>query len=254
MLTPYLFDPSSQKNVEEQIDYNDKLNPEKPYRARDMRSYLDTNEADTFQSTYYALPISEKPIAIWRSCFELIVRALIIEEEVTEEIAEELIYAGLGTESEMLPRITEIVTTSSHAPIRLLLDTASVLHFDLTKKIFVKAMELNQIDYRALFPIRVCVHSPDLIIKRLRNKNYKPTDEERQRHFRDRKELAFSVLNSMSIWEIADIVPMESMQTLQNAGRYNVLKGVFTEDTARSKEPAVTSAADVKSALKGKVL
>lgn len=252
MLTPYLFDPSSQKSVEDQVEYNDKLNLEKPYLPRDLSVYLDAEEIVSFETAYNALPVSEKPVAIWRSCFELVVRALIVEEDVSAETAEEFINAGLGSEQDVLPRIYEMVTTSQQAPISILLKTASFLHFDLTRKIFVRAMELNQLDYRALFPIRVCVHSPDLVIKRMKNRNYKPTDDERKKHLRENKELAFSILNSMSIWEIADLVPMESMQTLQNSGRYCVLKEVFADDT-----PATTTgknAAAVKNELKGKVL
>ena len=64
MLTPFLFDPTSTKSVEEQVDYNDRLNAEKPHRALNMREFLDDEEIDQFQAGYESLPVDEKPIAI----------------------------------------------------------------------------------------------------------------------------------------------------------------------------------------------
>lgn len=252
MFTPYLFDPTSRKSAAEQVEYNDKLNLEKSHRPLNMRIYLDDDEIDQLQSAFKTIPISEKPVAIWRSCFELIVRALIVEEDFTPETATEFINAGIGCEQEMLPQICEIVTTSIFAPIQILLDTASTLHFELTKKIFVTSMELHNLDYRSLFPQRVCVHSPDMVLKKMKNPKFKPTTEERKKFFRENKELSFAILNSMSIWEVADIVPMESMQVLQNAGRYNLLKQVYSEDSPTNTP--VKKAESMKSELKGKVL
>ena len=252
MLTPYLFDPTSRKSVTEQVEYNDKLNLEKAHRPLNMRIYLDDDEIDQLQAAFETIPISEKPVAIWRSCFELITRALIVEEEFTPETAADFINAGIGCEQEMLPQIREVVTTSIFAPIQILLDMASTLHFELTKKIFVTSMELHNLDYRSLFPQRVCVHSPDMVLKRMKNPKFKPTAEERKTYFKEYKEQSFSIMNSMSIWEIADIVPMESMQTLQNAGRYSILKPVYADDSPTTA-PAKKSES-IKSELKGKVL
>ena len=50
MLTPFLFDPTSTKSVEEQVDYNDRLNAEKPHRPRDLRVVLEDEEGDQIQA------------------------------------------------------------------------------------------------------------------------------------------------------------------------------------------------------------
>jgi hypothetical protein len=41
----------------------------------------------------------------------------------------------------------------------------------------------------------------------------------------------------MSTWEIAGLIPMQSMQVLQNAARYNVLKAVFSEQPQQNNGP-----------------
>lgn len=230
------------------------MNLEKSHRPVNMKIYLDDEEIEQLQVAFKTIPISEKPIAIWRSCSELIIRALVAEEDFTPATAVEFINAGLGSEEAMLPRIREIVSTSIFAPVQILLETASTLHFELTKKIFVSSMELHNLDYRSLFPQRVCVHSPDMVLKRLKNPRFKPTAEERKTYFKENKEQSFSIINSMSIWEIADLVPLESMQVLQNAGRYNLLKQCYSSDDTPSSGATTTKAASVKAELKGKVL
>lgn len=250
MLTPYLFDPTSPKTVEEQVEFIDKITSGKLHQPKDLSGYLDDEEMQEFEERYNALPITEQPLALWRTCIELMVRVLVVDEDVTEATAGELIYAGLGGDVEMLPQIRDIAMANRSAlPVRLLLNTASNLYFQLSWKIFVRAMELNQLDFRALFPIRVCVHCPDLIIKRLKNKNYKPTDEERKKRFQEQRELAFSIMNSMSIWEISEVIPFESMQMLQNAGRYNLLKSIFAGNADMGAGPV-----GMKKGLKGEVI
>jgi hypothetical protein len=252
MLTPFLHDPTSTKTVEEQTDYNDRLNAEKPHRQRNMREFLDDEEIDQFQTGFDSLPLEEKPIAIWRSCFEVITRALIFDEDFSPESAADFITSGLGSERDMLPRIREKISVSSQAPIQIMLTTASELYYVLTKKIFVVSMELHQMDYRSIFPQKVCAHNSELVLKRMKDPLFKPSAEERKQYFCESKEQSFAIINSMSIWEIADLVPLESMQVLQNAGRYSLLKQFYTDDT-QTNAP-VTKAAAVKSELKGKVL
>ena len=254
MLTPFLFDPTSQKSVEEQVDYNDRLNAEKPHRQRDMRVFLDDDEINQFQVGYDALPIDEKPIAIWRSCFEVIVRALIFDENFSPETAEEFITNGLGSENDMLPRIREKISISRQAPIQIMLMTASDLYYTLTKRIFVVSMELHQQDYRSIFPQRVCAHNSSLVLKRLKDPRYTPSAEERKKYFQENKEQSFAIINSMSIWEIADLVPLESMQVLQNAGRYSLLKQFYSPDNTPSSSALTAKTASVKTELRGKVL
>ncbi len=254
MLTPFLFDPTSTKSVEEQVDYNDRLNAEKPHRPRNMREFLEDEEIDHFQAGYESLPIDEKPIAIWRSCFEVIVRALVFDEDFTPEAAAEFITSGCGSERDMLPRIREKISVSSQAPIQIMLETASDLYYTLTKKIFVISMELHQLDYRSIFPQRVCAHNSALVLKRLKDPMYTPSAEERKTYFQENKEQSFAIINSMSIWEIADLVPLESMQVLQNAGRYSLLKQFYSSDDTPSSSATTTKASSVKAELKGKVL
>jgi hypothetical protein len=253
MLSAFLHDPSSQKSVEEQTDYNDKINAEKPHRPRDMRVFLDDIEIEQFQAGYDSLPIDEKPIAIWRSCFEVIIRALIYDEDFSPETAAEFITNGIGSEHDMLPRIRETVSISSQAPIQIMLSIASDLYYVLAKKIFVVSMELHQMDYRSIFPQRVCAHNSSLVLKRLKDPKFTPSPEERKQYFQENKEQSFAIINSMSIWEIADLVPLESMQVLQNAGRYSLLKQFYTDDSP-TNAPATKAAAALKSELKGKVL
>ena len=252
MLTPFLFDPTSTKSVEEQVDYNDRLNAEKPHRTRNMSAFLDDEEIDLFQAGFDSLPVEEKPIAIWRSCFEVITRALVFDEDFSPEAAAEFITSGCGSERDMLPRIREKISVSSQAPIQIMLETASDLYYTLTKKIFVISMELHQLDYRSIFPQRVCAHNSALVLKRLKDPQYTPSAEERKTYFQENKEQSFAIINSMSIWEIADLVPLESMQVLQNAGRYSLLKQVYTDDTPTNA--LTTKAGAVKSELRGKVL
>ena len=254
MLTPFLFDPTSTKTVEEQIDYNDKINAEKPYRPRNMREFLDDTEIDQFQAGYDSLPIDEKPIAIWRSCFEVIVRALIYDEDFSPETAAEFITSGFGSEHDMLPRIREKISISRQAPILIMLTTASDLYYVLTKKIFVVSMELHQMDYRSIFPQRVCAHNSALVLKRLKDPHYTPSVEERKQYFRENAEQSFAIINSMSIWEIADLVPLESMQVLQNAGRYSLLKQFYSPDNTPSISTQATKTVAIKTELRGKVL
>ena len=151
MLTPFLHDPTSTKTVEEQVDYNDRLNAEKPHRQRNLGVFLENEEIDQFQAAYDSLPVEEKPIAIWRSCFEVITRALVYDEDFTPEIAAEFITTGFGSERDMLPRIREKISVSSQAPIQIMLEAASEMYYVLTKKIFVISMELHQLDYRSIF-------------------------------------------------------------------------------------------------------
>ena len=253
MLTPFLHDPTSTKTVEEQTDYNDRLNAEKPHRQRDMRAFLDDDEIDQFQAGYDSLPVEEKPIAIWRSCFEVVVRALIFDEDFSPETAAEFITSGCGSERDMLPRIREKISISRQAPIQIMLETASDLYYTLTKRIFVVSMELHQLDYRSIFPQRVCAHNSALVLKRLKDPHYTPSAEERKKYFQENKEQSFAIINSMSIWEIADLVPLESMQVLQNAGRYSLLKQVYTDD-APSPSATTAKVATIKTELRGKVL
>ena len=252
MLTPFLHDPTSTKTVAEQTDYNDKINAEKPHRPRDMSVFLDNVEIIQFQAAYDSLPIDEKPIAIWRSCVEVIVRALIFDEDFSPETAAEFITSGFGSEHDMLPFIREKISVSSQAPIQIMLEIASVMYYTLTKKIFVISMELHQLDYRSIFPQRVCAHNSALVLKRLKDPLFTPSPEERKQYFKENKEQSFAIINSMSIWEIADLVPLESMQVLQNAGRYSLLKQVYSDDTPANTPTTKTAA--VKSELKGKVL
>lgn len=254
MLTPFLHDPTSTKTVEEQTDYNDRLNAEKPYRPRDMRVFLDDDEVSQFQAGFDSLPLEEKPIAIWRSCFEVITRALIFDEDFTPEIAAEFITTGFGSERDMLPRIREKISVSSQAPIQIMLEVASDLYYTLTKKIFVISMELHQSDYRSIFPQKVCAHNAALVLKRLKDPHFTPSAEERKQYFQENKEQSFAIINSMSIWEIADLVPLESMQVLQNAGRYSLLKQFYSSDETPSSGATTTKAVSVKAELKGKVL
>lgn len=253
MLTPFLFDPTSTKSVEEQVDYNDRLNAEKPHRPRNMREFLEDEEIDHFQAGYESLPIDEKPIAIWRSCFEVITRALVFDENFSPETAAEFITSGIGSEHDMLPQIREYISIYRQTPINLMLDMASDLYYTLTKKIFVISMELHLMDYRSIFPQRVCAHNSALVLKRLKDPHYTPNAEERKQYFQENREQSFAIINSMSIWEIADLVPLESMQVLQNSGRYSLLKQFYSDDTP-SSGVTPTKAAAVKSELKGKVL
>lgn len=254
MLTPFLHDPTSTKSVEEQTDYNDKINAEKPHRPRDMRVFLDDEEIDQFQVGFDSLPLEEKPIAIWRSCFELIVRALIFDEDFSPETAAEFISNGCGSEHDMLPRIREKISISRQAPIQIMLTTASELYYVLTKKIFVLSMELHQMDYRSIFPQKVCTHNSALVLKRLKDPLFTPSPDERKQYFKENKEQSFAIINSMSIWEIADLVPLESMQILQNAGRYSLLKQFYSSDDTPSSSATTAKTASVKAELKGKVL
>ena len=255
MLSPFLFDPTSQKSVLEQVEYNDKINAEKPYRPRDMSEFLNGEEVEQFQTGYDALPISEKPIAIWRTCFEIIIRALIFDEDLSPETAEELVTNGIGSEHDMLPRIRERITTSSQEPIQVMLEAASGLYYVLTKKIFVLSMELHQMDYRSIFPQKACVHNAELVLKRLKDPKFTPSAAERKQYFQENKEQSFAIINSMSIWEVADLVPLESMQVLQNAGRYSLLKQFYSDDAPSSSATAsAPKAVSVKNELKGKVL
>lgn len=213
---------------------------------------MDDAEIDQFQAAYDSLPVDEKPIAIWRSCFEVITRALIFDEDFSPETAAEFITNGLGSEHDMLPRIREKVSISRQAPIQIMLEAASDLYYVLTKRIFVISMELHQMDYRSIFPQRVCAHNSSLVSKRLKDPRYTPSAEERKKYFQENREQSFAIINSMSIWEIADLVPLESMQVLQNAGRYSLLKQFYTDDTPTNAPTA--KAASVKAELKGKVL
>ncbi len=248
MLTAYLFDPTSIESVEDQVDYNDKLS--KPHKPRDMRVFLEDEEIEAFQTAYDGLPHNEKPIAIWRSCCEVIIRALIFDEDFYPETAAEFITSGIGSEHDMLPKVREVISRSTQAPIQVMLSMASDLYYVLTKKIFVTSMTLHQMDFRSIFPQRVCVHNQNLVLKRLKDPHYTPSAEERAKYFAENREQSFSIINSLSIWEISQIVPIVEMQVLQNAGRYNILKNFYSDTST----PAPSKVAEIKYDLKGKVL
>lgn len=238
MFTPYLFDPTSRKTVADQVDYNSKLDSAKANLQRDMRMYVTDSELELFSQKHDLLSDSDKTLDLLRSCCELVTRALIRDEGVSREMAGAFITAGLGSEEKLLPSFNDLADSTLPAN-RQLLKTAAILHSDLIRTIFIAAMELNQQDYRSFFPERVCVHSPELVLKRLKNADFQPSAVERKQHLLSNREMAFSILNSLSIWEISDLVPMESMQVLQNAGRYNVLKEIFTNlDAKNDTEPA----------------
>lgn len=237
MFTPYLFDPTSQKSIADQVTYNDRLDHAKAHKPRDMKAYMTAEELRLFQQQHTLLPASEKPLDLLHSCCELIIRALMRDEGFNRNMAEAFIKSDLGSEEELLPRFYDLVAGTLTVEQQLLSMSAE-LHCNLTKTIFVAAMALNQLDYRSFFPERVCVYSPELVLKRINNPEFQPTDAERKQHLIAFREMAFSILNSMSIWEIADLVPMESMQLLQNAGRYNILKEVFANLDAKEEVEA----------------
>ena len=109
-------------------------------------------------------------------------------------------------------------------------------------------------DYRSIFPQRVCAHNSALVLKRLKDPHYTPSVEERKQYFRENAEQSFAIINSMSIWEIADLVPLESMQVLQNAGRYSLLKQFYSPDNTPSISTQATKTVAIKTELRGKVL
>jgi hypothetical protein len=250
MLSAYLFDPTSKKTVAEQVAYNDTLETGKAHSPKDMSAYVTTQELATFKRLHLDLPDSQKPHDMVVSCRELIIRALMKDEAFNREVAEDFIITGLGNESILTQRIKSLTVNHTSSVEEQLLKSASQFHCELTKKIFIAAMRLNQSDYRAFFPERVCVHSSELVLKNLADPDYVPTAEERKQHLLANREMAFSILNSMSIWEIAELVPMESMQVLQNAGRYSTLKEAFTNLDAK-EEPAQPAPVVLKDELDG---
>jgi len=86
----------------------------------------------------------------------------------------------------------------------------------------------------------------------LKDPHYTPSAAERKKYFEENKEQSFAIINSMSIWEIADLVPLESMQVLQNAGRYSLLKQFYSPDNAPSTSTQATKMAAIKTELRVK--
>ena len=234
MLTPYLYDPTKPDSVEEQIEYNNKLG--RPHEPRDLSSYLEKQELLQFQHNQGVMPTEQKALDMCRACIELITRALIIDEGVSREQAEQFISIVLGSETVLLPKFQDIVQHTVD-PVESLLDAAGKLHCELTRSMFIAAMKLNLADFRALFPERYCIHEPDLVIQKLVYPDFKLNNDQRKQHFAKNKELSFSILNALSTWEIAGLIPMQSMQVLQNAARYNVLKAVFSEQPQQNNGP-----------------
>jgi len=232
MLTPYLYDPTKPESIEDQIEYNNKLG--KPHEPRDLSSYLEKQELLQFQHNQSLLPTDQKALDMHHSCIEIITRALILDEGVSREQAEQCIYTVLGSESDLLPKFQDIVQHTVD-PVESLLEATGKLHCELTRSMFIAAMKLNLDDFRALFPERYCIHDPDAVISKLKNPDFKLNNDQRKAHFARNKELSFSILNALSTWEIAGLIPMQSMQVLQNAARYNVLKAVFSEQPQQDK-------------------
>jgi len=234
MLTPYLYDPTKPGTIEEQIEYNNKLG--RPHEPRDLSSYLEKQELLQFQHNQSLLPTDQKALDMYHSCIEIITRALILDEGMSREQAEQCILLVLGSENDLLPKFQGIVQHATDS-VEALLETAGKLHCELTRQMFTVAMELNLEDFRALFPERYCIHDPDAVIHKLKNPDFKLNNDQRKQHFAKNKELSFSILNALSTWEIAGLIPMQSMQVLQNAARYNVLKAVFSEQPQQSNGP-----------------
>lgn len=234
MLTPYLFDPVKPETVEDQIKYNDKLG--KPHQPRDLSSYLEKQELLQFQRNQSVLSVEQKALDMARSCTEIITRALIVDEGLSREQAEQLIYVVLGSEKDLQEKFLPIVQDTAE-PVAALLEAGGTLHCEITRSMFTAALKLNLEDFRALFPERYCIHEPDLVIQKLVHPDFKLNNEQRKQHFAKNKELSFSILNALSTWEIAGLIPMQSMQVLQNAARYNVLKAVFSEQPQPNNGP-----------------
>ena len=234
MLTPYLYDPTKPDSIEEQIEYNNKLG--KPHEPRDLSGYLEKQELLQFQHNQNILPTDQKALDMCRASNELITRALILDASMSREQAEQCISIVLGSETDLLPKFQSIVQQQAE-PVDSLLDIAGKLHCELTRSLFIAAMKLNLADFRALFPERYCIHDPDAVIQKLKNPDFKLNNDQRKHHFAKNKELSFSILNAMSTWEIAGLIPMQSMQVLQNAARYNVLKAVFSEQPQQNNGP-----------------
>ena len=238
MLTPYLFDPVKPETVEDQIKYNDKIG--KPHQPRDLSSYLEKQELLQFQRNQSVLSVEQKALDMTRSCTEIITRALIVDEGLSREQAEQLIYVVLGSEKDLQEKFLPIAQDTAE-PVAALLEAAGTLHCEITRSMFTAALKLNLEDFRALFPERYCIHEPDLVIQKLVHPDFKLNNEQRKQHFAKNKELSFSILNAMSTWEIAGLIPMQSMQVLQNAARYNVLKAVFSEQPQPNNGPQPVS-------------
>lgn len=234
MLTPYLFNPVNPETVEAQIEYNDKIG--KPHQPRDLSGYLEKQELVQFQRNQSVLSMEPKALDMTRSCIEIITRALISDEGLSREQAEQLIYVVLGSEKDLQEKFQDIVQNMTD-PVAALLETAGKLHCEITRSMFTAAMRLNLEDFRALFPERYCIHEPDLVIQKLVHPDFKLNNDQRKQHFAKNKELSFSILNALSTWEIAGLIPMQSMQVLQNAARYNVLKAVFSEQPQQNNGP-----------------
>lgn len=238
MLTPYLYDPTKPDSIEDQIEYNNKLG--KPHEPRDLSSYLEKQELLQFQHNQSLLQADQKALDMYRASIELITRALILDEGISREQAEQCISTVLGSESDLLTKFQDIVQRTVD-PVESLLEAAGKLHCELTRSMFISAMKLNLEDFRALFPERYCIHDPEAVISKLKNPDFKLNNDQRKAHFARNKELSFSILNALSTWEIAGLIPMQSMQVLQNAARYNVLKAVFSEQPQQNNVPQPVS-------------
>ena len=235
MLTPYLIDPSKAQSIEEQIEGFNAANG-KAHAPRNLSSYMEPQELLQFQHNQSILPESQKVIDMCSAGVELITRALILDEGMSRGQAEQCILITLGTEKELLPRFQSAVQIMVE-PVAALLEAAGALHCEVTRQLFIAAMKLNLADFRALFPERLCVHDPDAVIQKLKNPDFTLNNEQRKLHFAKNKELSFSIMNSLSTWEIAGIMPMQAMQVLQNSARYNVLKAVFSEQPQQNRGP-----------------
>lgn len=244
MLSPFLFDPTKSMPIEEQVEFIDGILGRK-HHPRDMSRYLEAEELEKFEENLKRLNSDQKAVDICQSSLELVKRALVLDEGVSRQQAEQLVTIGLGTLKNLVPEFIQKLQMST-TPTEILFESAGRYHCELTKAIFTAALKLNLEDFRSIFPERFCIHDAGAVIEKMKNPDYKLSAEERKRHFARNKDLSFSILNSISTWEVGSMVPMESMQILQNAARYNLLKSVFGEQAQQG--PSVQVGDELNSA------
>lgn len=122
----------------------------------------------------------------------------------------------------------DLLTQTPAGRMVIALHLATQFYERLETETYVKAMELNFLDYRAVFTDSPCVHDPDAVMNRLMNPQYELTKEERVKHFAENRAQSFSVLAGMSAFEVKSKVLQADDAVLASANRYNSLKEEFT--------------------------
>lgn len=234
--TPLIFDPT-------QVD----LFQKNPTNARHIRAHIESGDAKTgkHQKRDFRAFATQDDITrirktsmssqtIFDLACRLMVRAIVAIEGYSESEAQQVISI-LIPKASSLERIVKL-SRGETDEVELVMVAASELYDIIDTELYVQSMKLNLEDFQTFFPVKSCLHNPQLVLKRLENQSYVVTKEERMKHLRDNRAMSFSIVGCMSMYDVRENTIDPDMRLLINAGRYQTMKALY-DDAADAEEP-----------------